>query len=1158
MPFYDDTPALGQPVLPRSPGALLPDPSATPVPTFTGVIGAAAREENAVVSAINWASERSGMAPDPSHNPIDVIGGTPFERQHLSKFVGSQSEAETRSIMARIAREEADDKLLDAAGWGGTVARIGMGILDPTLFIPGGAVYRSVRTAETVGRTALSVGIAAGAQAAASEAVLYGTQETRTLGEVGANVAGATILGGILGGAIGVMSAKEIADATKAFDDVRRGIDTQMSTGVAQPVGAAVDRRALTLEPALGAEKALAPLSPVTRLQTSPFDSAKAAVRDLADAGLSYRQNWDFVPTSEGGTVETRTKMWNANIARATSTLDDAYARYFFDKADVSAFERRSAAARSGWSRLVGDDGGKMSFQEFREEVGKAMARGDQHPIPQVAEAAQKYRNEVFDPLWKEAQAQKLVSEPGSVPVMPPPPQRPKPGIVDEKPGSILIKSEANQGDMLSLKEEPGVLHVGISTVGKERRGQGVGTSLYEKALELAGERGLVLRSDMSVSADALRVYDVLRRRGYEVAEAPGTMKSKEGATNATAGYVFEVKPKKIETPEEVAARTERAVLGAESYITRVYDRVRINAERDKFTNILKQHFRLQRDAHANKLKLAGKEPDRFAEMDENAITDLVQSVIQNIMGESASRLAGLRMAGKGANPLQARVLTVPDELLEPYLVRDIEKVSRAYVKSLAGDVELARKFGDPQMTEPLKKLEDEYKAKQAAATSRTERERLEKEYKAAARDMGALRDRIRGTYQAASDPDGIMARAGRMALQLNYLARLGGMTISSLTDVARPIMRYGLNAFKDGWAPLVTNLGAVKLSAREVRLAGTALDMVRDQRLMEIGDILDDFGRGSRFERGVQAMTDRFGLVTLMSPWNGAMKSMAGVITMAEVLRAAKAVATGKPTAKQIQRLAADGVDEAMARRIWAEAEKSGNDVNGVFLPNTESWTDQAAVQAFRAVINREVDSLIVTPGLEKPLWMSSGLGRIIGQFKSFAAASTQRTMLAGIQQRDAAALAGVMTTLALGAVSAKVKSELRGEDTKTWTSGRWAAEALDNSGLLGIIGEAGNIADKWTGGKVGLARLGGKEVSRYQSRNAVGALLGPTFDFAGDLAQVTRATATGEVARTDLHALRQVLPYQNLFYIRGLFDKAENAIGDRLGLPAKRERAH
>jgi hypothetical protein len=1200
MPFYDEP--TDAPVLPRQPGALLPDPAAASpsvsglnaitraaqaitlpgwaglaveavteggrkrLQEAAGVWGAAARQENDVVSAYNFARNRAGFEVDPNHNPLDVIGNTPYERDHLMKFVGSRSEADTRAIMSQIDQERADDKLLDAAGWGGTVARVGAGLLDPTLFIPGGAVYRGVRTAETVGKTALSVGAAAALQASVSETTLLATQQNRTLGQVGANISGAAIAGGILGGAIGGLAAHEVTAAAKAVDDVRRGIDQQINlqpspakmdietlrsgdvsgvpvgkaengifvptnewqivpngakvaiygsdgeplnpatilrqdgtiiartesqpqgvgTGLPQSGGAASAGQVLTLESAFGVERATAHLSPVTRLQTSTFDSAKAVVRDMADAGLSYRQNWEGIPTSVGGTVETRTKMWNAPLSDATATLDDAYARYFFGREEVGAFERRSAALRSGWARVTGDDG-KMTLQEFREEVGKAMARGDTHPVPQVQEVAQAFRSKVYDPLWKEAQATKLVE--------------------GEEAGGALYKDKftADQVETMKARNEHEI-----------------------QKIDLTVNDPVIAQRDPQMVAHLKSQGDVLR--------------------------------KEVEAQEAFLSGAGKAkpLIGAESYITRVYDRPRIIAERDKFQNILRQHFIGQRDARANELKLAGKEPDSFANMDRNAVNELVESVTNNILGEAASRLAGLRMAGKGENPLKARVLSVPDEMLEPYLIRDIEKVSRAYVKSLAGDVELARKFGDPQMTEPLQKLQDEFNAKTAAAESPTERKRLDAEYKAAARDIGALRDRVRGTYGASSDPDGMMARAGRMALQLNYLARLGGMTLSSITDLARPIMRYGTGAFRDGWVPLVTNLSEVKLAAREVRLAGTALDMVRDQRLTELGDILDDFGRGSKFERGVQFLTDRFGLVTLMSPWNGAVKSMAGVITMAEVIRATKAVATGKPTARQIQRLASDGVDEAMARRIWAEAEKSGNDVNGVFLPNTESWADPGAVQAFRAVLNREVDTLIVTPGLEKPLWMSKDLGRIIGQFKSFAAASTQRTMLAGLQQKDAAALSGVMVTLALGALTAKIKATARGEDTSTWTARRWSAEALDNSGLLGIIGEAGNIADKWTGGKVGLARLGGKEVSRYQSRNAVGALLGPTFDFAGEMAQVTRAAATGEVARTDVHALRQVLPFQNLFYVRGLFDKAENAISDRLNLPAKRESRH
>ncbi len=1046
MPFIDPP----DEVTAREPGLLLPDPAKAAAPGTTmgtldvasvgarvmsglpgvaslavealsdtgrkaighaaSIYSAAAQQENMLVSAYNYMSERSGFKDDPDHNPLDVIGGTKYEAD-LKPFVGSRSEAETRSIMARIDREEANNRLLDAAGWGGTVARVVTGVLDPTLMMPGAAVYRGTKAAATIGRTALGVGLAATGQAALTEGALYATQETRTPGEVASNIGGAAILGGILGAAIGGLTAKEVASATRAINDVRAGIDREMSTGRPQPAGAAsAVTQPLTLEPAFGLEKGLKHLSPITRLQQSPFDTAKATVRDMADSGLSYRENWEGIPTSEGGTIETRVKMHNGPLYGTIAQMDDAYARYFFGREDVSAFERRTAPLRAGWARLTGNDGGKLTFQEFREEIGKAMARGDQHPIPQVAEAAQAFRSKVVDPMWKRAVELKIADDVGEV-------------------------------------------------------------------------------------------------------------------------------------------------VGAQSYITRIYNREMIVGRRDEWSNILETHFREQVAAHKTALTRDGKELDSFAQMDDNAIKELVTSVTNKILGESAQRLASLSFGGKDANPLAKRVLTVPDEKLEPFLIRDIEKVMRAYTRSLAPDIEITAKFGDVTMKEQLAKLQDEYNAKTEGVTGPAAKA-LKDQYVRAAADIGATRDRLRNMYKVPDNPDGMLYRAGKMALNLNYLARLGGMTISAVPDLARPIMRYGIGAFRDGWLPLVTNFSEFKMLASEVKLTGTALDMVRDQRLLDIADIMDDFGRHSRFERGVQALTDKFGIVSLMSPWNGALKQMTGVITIGHVMRAVKAVSEGKASTKQVNRLAQAGIDDAMAKRIWAQSVDSGTDVRGVHLPNTEDWKDLGAVEAFRAAIVREVDNLIVTPGLEKPLWMSTGWGRIMGQFKSFAMVSTQRTLMAGLQQRDAAALTGVMTSLALGALTAKIKATQRGEDTSTWQPGRWAAEAIDNSGLGGVLVEGANIADKWTGGKVGLARLGVKEVSRYQSRNAPGSLMGPTFDAAIDAAQVTRAISSGEVARSDLHALRQITPFQNLFYLRRLFDKVEESIGDRMQLPAKRER--
>jgi GNAT superfamily N-acetyltransferase len=128
--------------------------------------------------------------------------------------------------------------------------------------------------------------------------------------------------------------------------------------------------------------------------------------------------------------------------------------------------------------------------------------------------------------------------------------------------GSVFIRSEADPGNFLTLKVGDDAVYAGIATIGKAERGTGLGTSLYERAIQFAQEQGLPFRSDISVNADATRVYESLRRRGYEVTEAPGTTKTKAGATNATAGYVYEVRPPKARVEPQAGAPTSPVEIG--------------------------------------------------------------------------------------------------------------------------------------------------------------------------------------------------------------------------------------------------------------------------------------------------------------------------------------------------------------------------------------------------------------------------------------------------------------------------------------------------------------------------------------------------------------------------------------------------------------------
>ncbi|MGX9120812.1 hypothetical protein ACWTU6_29865 [Mesorhizobium sp. BHbsci] len=60
-------------------------------------------------------------------------------------------------------------------------------------------------------------------------------------------------------------------------------------------------------------------------------------------------------------------------------------------------------------------------------------------------------------------------------------------------------------------------------------------------------------------------------------------------------------------------------------------------------------------------------------------------------------------------------------------------------------------------------------------------------------------------------------------------------------------------------------------------------------------------------------------------------------------------------------------------------------------------------------------------------------------------------------------------------------------------------------------------------------------------------GAPLDPTLDAASDIFQAaTGAVAAGDFERSDLHTVRKLLPAQNLFWLRALFDRVEKATGD------------
>lgn len=1166
----------------RAPGLIQP-PEPVEVPPYT--LGpAAARQSNWMFSAYNYMQERSGFTYDPDHNPIDLIKDTHYEANYLHRFVDSRSSGDTMARMRRIDQEEADRKLLDAGGFEGFVAQFAAGLLDPTLLIPGTLIFRGAAAGRATLQSAGAGAGLVGGTSAIQAGMLHATQETRTGVETTMHVATGVIVGSLLGGAIGYLTAKQLAELTDTIDGLRRAVNTPderitpleafakqfgVRTSADKSAGGAdVQRYGLTLQGALGVEKALAFGSPVTRLQTSPFDSVRASIRDLADAGLSYRDNALGVPTSGidtggVGTVETRVKLWRGAEFQFYEALDNAYAKYAFDKTDPGLIDQLKV--RTGLATLASRRGGKLSKDEFNTEVTR-VARNPhlEHPSPHVMEAAQAFR--ALDEQLKKAAIDAEI-----------------PGFSDEMK---VLGARAHVFRMYNREKIIAQRHGKDPETGADSWTDTLLRPFKAKHAESvaafeAGKARRVARLEEAAADLELPHVIAYSNRVAELQAARKAHREANAGFQATDQELRVLRSRLIKertakdtdavtaTQEEIAA--VQAMAGAEytAYRTALnaldtrLRRVRTNAR------MTPERRADSADIMRGQIANVRTEPAKgLAAVPEDQLLELVNETTHKILGESTRRIPGLSIVRGPQGALKERILDIPDHVLAPFLENDIEKIARATVRTMAGDIEVAAKFGDVNMTEQFARTVDEHAAKQLAAASPKERIRLKKRFDQDMKDLELLRDRARGFDMMPDNPDGWLYRSARVALNLSVMSKLGMQTWSSIADLSRPIMRYGLDAFRDGWVPLVSNFSSVRLAAQEVRLAGTGIDLIRDQRALALADVMEDFGRNTKFERGVQWGADRFSLLTAMAPWNGALRSLTGVISMAGVLKATKAVATGKATQKQITRLAEDGIDDAMARRIWAHAEQHGDNIKGVFLPNTKDWklstgaSDNQAIEAFRAVINREAETLIVQPGLERPRWMSTTMGKVLGQFKSFALVSTQRTLIAGLQQRDAAVLQGVLISLALGALSAKMKNDFRGErgeNTSTWTQGKWAVEALDNSGLLGVLMEANNISEKVTGGGIGLSRFSGKEVSRYASRNLAGALGGPTLDAITDVATLGRLISKKSADKwsgADTHAVRKVIPLQNLFWLRSIFDKAEKGINNSLNIPQQRPR--
>ena len=559
----------------------------------------------------------------------------------------------------------------------------------------------------------------------------------------------------------------------------------------------------------------------------------------------------------------------------------------------------------------------------------------------------------------------------------------------------------------------------------------------------------------------------------------------------------------------------------------------------------------------------------------EEYLDEIVDDVFAKVTGRAVDGNVPTNLVVAKRGPLKERTFNIPDDLVERFLDNDVEFVGRRYARIMAADIELTERFGDPTMKGSVETIRAEYgalrealeadqamppvdKAKQLKALNKRERSDI--------KDIEAARDMLRGQNRPEIQHTA-WARTLNAANTFNYVRALGGVLAASLTDAVRPAMVHGLTAYmRDGIGPLVRNMKAVKMSRHEAKLAGAISEKMLASRLATMAEITDPYAMNSPFERFLENAAAGFTKMTGLLHWNDFQKGIAATMIQNRILaNAEKAAANGFDSlpAKERAYMGFLGIGQGKAEDLGKLFASYGETLDGVRVANSEVWGDDAVAaglrRAYRAAINKDVDSIIVTKGVgDVPLFMSTPVGRALLQFKSFAIASNQRVLIRGLQEDTTRFVSGIVGMTTIGAFIYMLKQLESGREISD-NPGTWIAEGLDRSGIFSVGFEINNALEKIgaPGAYQAASALGALAVpgadrqqraSRYAVRSKVGSLLGPSFGGATDIAGLLglgfenmQRAAAGEdmvLSEGDVSAARRLTPFASLPYWRWVID--------------------
>jgi len=293
-------------------------------------------------------------------------------------------------------RKKANQDFAMADGWGKSAAIGAMIATDPSILIPSAAIYKGAKTSETILVNGAKIAGLTAAIETGSEAILQANQVERTGAESLKNIAISTFVGGLLGGASGLLAKADFDSvATKLNDDLATPSPFGSSTASAAQVKVATTLEEEEIKGLTRMKKVMGAMpsfmrNPLFNLATSESVVARRMSEMMGDLSLVKNKNMEF--KANEASVE--------NLVKGYDTLKVGF--YNNEKTLWQNYNKRiSTEGVAAGHNLGTGKNGALTRREFNEAVYDALIHNDTHIIPEVQEYARKVRSEILDPIKK-------------------------------------------------------------------------------------------------------------------------------------------------------------------------------------------------------------------------------------------------------------------------------------------------------------------------------------------------------------------------------------------------------------------------------------------------------------------------------------------------------------------------------------------------------------------------------------------------------------------------------------------------------------------------------------------------------------------------------------------------------------------------------------